>query len=67
MARFLAGRRGPGQRSKPGFPFGTLVINVSGAVILGLLTGLALGADQALLALSAAPRSALYTRSRRGC
>ena len=36
------------------FPFGTLVVNVSGAVILGLLTGLALGHDQALLAGTAA-------------
>jgi CrcB protein len=36
------------------FPFGTLAINVSGAVILGLLTGLALGHDQALLAGTAA-------------
>jgi len=31
------------------FPFGTMVVNISGAVILGLLTGLALGHDQALL------------------
>jgi fluoride exporter len=36
------------------FPFGTLVVNVSGAVILGLLTGLALSHDQALLAGTAA-------------
>jgi CrcB protein len=36
------------------FPFGTLAINVSGAMILGLLTGLALGQDQALLAGTAA-------------
>ena len=36
------------------FPFGTLAVNVSGAVILGLLTGLALGSDQALLAGTAA-------------
>jgi CrcB protein len=36
------------------FPFGTLAINVSGAVILGLLTGMALGHDQALLAGTAA-------------
>lgn len=36
------------------FPFGTLAINISGAVILGLLTGLALGQDQALLAGTAA-------------
>jgi fluoride exporter len=32
------------------FPFGTLAVNVSGAVVLGLLTGLALSADAALLA-----------------
>jgi len=36
------------------FPFGTLAVNISGAVILGLLTGLALGHDQALLAGTAA-------------
>ena len=36
------------------FPFGTMVVNISGAVILGLLTGLALGNDQALLAGTAA-------------
>ena len=36
------------------FPYGTLAINISGAVILGLLTGLALGGDQALLAGTAA-------------
>jgi fluoride exporter len=32
------------------FPLGTLAINLSGALILGLLAGLALGHDQALLA-----------------
>ena len=32
------------------FPVGTLAVNVSGAVILGLITGLALGHDAALLA-----------------
>ena len=37
-----------------GFPLGTLAVNVSGAVILGLITGLALGHDQALLAGTAA-------------
>ena len=36
------------------FPLGTMVVNVSGAVILGLLTGLALGHDAALLAGTAA-------------
>jgi fluoride exporter len=36
------------------FPLGTLAVNVSGAVILGLLAGLALGHDQALLAGTAA-------------
>src|SRR6201994_2864584 len=37
-----------------GFPYGTLVVNLSGAVVLGLLTGLALGGDAALLAGTAA-------------
>jgi fluoride exporter len=36
------------------FPVGTLVVNISGAVILGLLTGLALSHDAALLAGTAA-------------
>jgi len=36
------------------FPFGTLAVNISGAVILGLLAGLALGSEQALLAGTAA-------------
>lgn len=36
------------------FPYGTLAINLSGALILGFLTGLALGNDQALLAGTAA-------------
>jgi len=36
------------------FPFGTFAVNVSGAMILGLLAGLALGHDQALLAGTAA-------------
>ncbi|MGA9835047.1 MAG: fluoride efflux transporter CrcB [Trebonia sp.] len=36
------------------FPFGTMAVNISGAVILGLLTGLALGHDEALLAGTAA-------------
>jgi CrcB protein len=37
-----------------GFPFGTLAVNMSGAVILGLLTGLALSGGTALLAGTAA-------------
>ena len=36
------------------FPFGTLAVNLSGAVILGLLTGLAVTGDTALLAGTAA-------------
>ena len=36
------------------FPFGTMAVNISGAVILGLLSGLALGRTEALLAGTAA-------------
>jgi CrcB protein len=53
VVRFLAdGLVGPA--AGLGFPAGTFAINVSGAMILGLLTGLALGHDQALLAGTAA-------------
>jgi CrcB protein len=43
-----------GTRLGRDFPYGTMVINLSGAVILGLLTGLALSDDEALLAGTAA-------------
>lgn len=36
------------------FPFGTMAVNVSGAFVLGVLTGLALSHDHALLAGTAA-------------
>ena len=36
------------------FPYGTLIVNLSGAVVLGLLTGLALGREEGLLAGTAA-------------
>jgi fluoride exporter len=39
------------------FPFGTMAVNVSGAVILGLLTGLTLSDHEALLAGTAAAGS----------
>jgi CrcB protein len=41
-------------RAGRAFPYGTLVVNISGAVLLGLLTGLALSGDAALLAGTAA-------------
>jgi fluoride exporter len=36
------------------FPFGTLLVNLTGALVLGLLTGMTLDNDQALLAGTAA-------------
>jgi fluoride exporter len=36
-------------RSKGDLPFGTLIVNVSGATVLGLLVGLGVGGDQFLL------------------
>ena len=53
VVRFLADGL-VGSAADRDFPFGTLAVNVSGAVILGLLTGLALGHDEALLAGTAA-------------
>ncbi|MGH3855197.1 MAG: fluoride efflux transporter CrcB [Pseudonocardiaceae bacterium] len=41
-------------RTGSAFPYGTLVVNLSGAVLLGLLTGLALRPEVALLAGTAA-------------
>ena len=53
VVRFLADGL-VGSAAGPGFPFGTFAVNVSGAMILGMLAGLALGHDQALLAGTAA-------------
>jgi CrcB protein len=47
VARFLVDGAVQGGRD---FPLGTMAVNLSGALILGLLTGLALGHAQALLA-----------------
>ncbi|HEX3786177.1 MAG TPA: fluoride efflux transporter CrcB [Pseudonocardiaceae bacterium] len=41
-------------RAGKAFPFGTLAVNISGAVLLGFITGLALDHDAALLAGTAA-------------
>jgi CrcB protein len=51
VLRFLVDGAVQGGRD---FPLGTMVVNLSGAVILGLLAGLTLGHDQALLAGTAA-------------
>ena len=48
-ARFLLDRL-IGRRAGRAFPFGTLTINTTGSVLLGLLTGLALGGDALLIA-----------------
>lgn len=39
-----------GERMGRDFPFGTLVINLTGAIALGFVVGLSLGADGTLLA-----------------
>jgi CrcB protein len=49
VCRFLVDRTVSGWFSET-FPFGTLVVNISGALLLGLLSGLALSPDLALLA-----------------
>jgi CrcB protein len=43
-----------GTRLGRDFPYGTMVVNLSGALVLGLLAGLALNDDLALLAGTAA-------------
>lgn len=53
LARFLLDRA-VSSRSSSGFPFGTLAVNASGALVLGLLTGLALSGEALLLAGTAA-------------
>jgi len=49
IARFLIDGRVAGVTGRS-FPYGTLVVNVSGAAVLGVITGLALGHTEALLA-----------------
>ena len=51
VLRFLVDGTVQGGRD---FPLGTMAVNLSGAVILGLLAGLTLGHNQALLAGTAA-------------
>lgn len=48
VCRFLIDRA-VSKRLKRGFPFGTLVVNISGALLLGFLAGLALSPHTALL------------------
>jgi CrcB protein len=50
VARFLVDGTVSTALGKRGFPYGTLVVNLSGAVLLGLLTGLALSDNAALVA-----------------
>jgi CrcB protein len=53
VLRFLVDGMVAGRAGKA-FPFGTLAVNISGALILGFVTGLALNHDAALLAGTAA-------------
>ena len=48
MARFMVDRA-VARRAARSFPFGTLTVNISGAVLLGFITGLALSHTVALL------------------
>ncbi len=49
VLRFLVDRAVARRLGRP-FPFGTLVVNISGAALLGFLGGLALSKEAALLA-----------------
>ena len=49
VLRFVVDRAVSGRLGRP-FPFGTLAVNLSGAMLLGLLGGLALTPQAALLA-----------------
>jgi CrcB protein len=49
VARFMVDRA-VSRRTKGSFPYGTLVVNISGAVLLGFLSGLVLSHEVAMLA-----------------
>ena len=49
VTRFIVDRT-VSRRTKGSFPFGTLVVNISGAVLLGFLTGLVVSHQVAMLA-----------------
>ena len=49
VLRFLVDRIVSGRLGRL-FPYGTLLVNLSGAAVLGVITGLALGRTEALLA-----------------
>ena len=49
MARFMVDRAVARRAAGP-FPFGTLTVNITGAVLLGFITGLALSHTGAMLA-----------------
>ncbi len=49
VARFMVDRA-VARRAARSFPFGTLTVNISGAVLLGFITGLTLSHSAALLA-----------------